>query len=131
MQHTRLICAFLTIRAFSKILRLLFATTQQLLRDPLWGRDPPVGNHWARIIFRVSARQRLYPDESYLYVRPFLRIDISSIGLYIRFLVPKSNAKIFLGPCVFSFNWSSQTLSNNFEATFFRMELRVYFSEIR
>jgi len=35
----------LNFRDFSKPLRLLFATPQQLLRDPLWGRDPPVGNH--------------------------------------------------------------------------------------
>ena len=21
---------------------------KKLLRDPLWGRDPPVGNHWLR-----------------------------------------------------------------------------------
>jgi len=22
---------------------------KKLLRDPLWGRDPPVGNHWLRV----------------------------------------------------------------------------------
>jgi len=40
-----LIYEVLKIRDFSKLLRLLFATPQKLLHDPLWGRDPPVGNH--------------------------------------------------------------------------------------
>ena len=40
-----LIYEVLKIRDFSKLLRQLFATPQKLLRDPLWGRDPPVGNH--------------------------------------------------------------------------------------
>jgi len=43
-----LIHEVLKIRDFSKPLRLLFANPQ-LLRDPLWGRDPPVGNHWLRL----------------------------------------------------------------------------------
>jgi len=48
-----LIYEVLKIRDFSKLLRLLFATPQKLLRDPLWGRDPPVrdspvGNHWSK-----------------------------------------------------------------------------------
>ena len=43
-----LIYEVLKIRDFRKLLRLLFATPQKLLRDPLWGRDPPVGNHWAK-----------------------------------------------------------------------------------
>jgi len=38
-----LISEVLKIRDFSKLLKLLFATPQQLL----WGRDPPVGNHWS------------------------------------------------------------------------------------
>jgi len=29
----------------NKLLRLLFATPRPLLCDPLWGHDPPVGNH--------------------------------------------------------------------------------------
>jgi len=40
-----LIYEVLKIRDLSKLLRLLFATPQKLLCDPLWGRDPPVGNH--------------------------------------------------------------------------------------
>jgi len=40
-----LIYEVLNIRDFSKLLRLLFATPQKLLRDPIWDRDPPVGNH--------------------------------------------------------------------------------------
>jgi len=40
----------LKIQDFSKLLRLLFATPQKLLRDPLWGRDPPVGNHCCKVI---------------------------------------------------------------------------------
>jgi len=35
----------LNVRDFSKPLRQLFATPQPLLLDPLWGHDPPVGNH--------------------------------------------------------------------------------------
>jgi len=38
----------LNIRYLSKLLRQLFATPQPLLGDPLWGRDPPVGNHCVR-----------------------------------------------------------------------------------
>jgi len=45
----------LKIRDFNKLLRLLFATPQQLLRDPLWGRDPPVGNHCFRVIAFTDA----------------------------------------------------------------------------
>ena len=45
-----LIYEVLKIRDFRKLLRLLFATPQKLLRDPLWGRDPPVGNYWVNII---------------------------------------------------------------------------------
>jgi len=41
-----LIYEVLKIRDFSKLFRLPFVTPQKLLRDPLWGRDPPVGNHW-------------------------------------------------------------------------------------
>jgi len=40
-----LINEVLKIRDCSKLSRLLFTTPQQLLRDRLWGRDPPVGNH--------------------------------------------------------------------------------------
>jgi len=28
--------------------------TQQLLRNPLWGRDPPVGNHWSKAFDTVN-----------------------------------------------------------------------------
>jgi len=45
-----LIYEVLKIRDFSKLLRLLFATPQKLLREPLWGRDPLVGNHCSRRI---------------------------------------------------------------------------------
>jgi len=49
-----LIYEVLKIRDFSKLLRLLFATPQKLLRDPLSGRDPPVGNHClTEYIFRL------------------------------------------------------------------------------
>jgi len=37
------------IWAFNKLLRLLFATPQPLLRDPLWRCNPPVGNHWYNV----------------------------------------------------------------------------------
>jgi len=41
----------LNIREFSKILRQLFATPQPLLRDTLWGRDPPLGTTGVDISF--------------------------------------------------------------------------------
>jgi len=53
----------LNFRDLSKPLRLLFATPQQLLRDPLWGRDPPVGNHWSNYFaiaqFEITFKQIL------------------------------------------------------------------------
>jgi len=38
---------------FSKLLRLLFATPKKFLRNPLWGRDPPVGNHWSTLFASI------------------------------------------------------------------------------
>jgi len=45
-----LIYEVLKIRDFSKLLRQLFPTPQKLLRDPLWGSDPPVGNHCSNLM---------------------------------------------------------------------------------
>jgi len=50
----------LKIRDFNKLLRLLFATPQQLLRDPLWGRDQPVGNHCSKPSLDMFPRERTY-----------------------------------------------------------------------
>jgi len=50
-----LINEVLKFRDFSKLSRLLFTTPQQLLRDPLWGRDPPVGNHCSRASLILNA----------------------------------------------------------------------------
>ena len=54
MQHTMLICAFAKCRVFSKQLRFLFATTQPLFRDALWGHDLPIGNQWSTTRMREA-----------------------------------------------------------------------------
>jgi len=57
-----LIYEVLKIRDFSKVMRLLFATPQKLLRDP------PVGNHWT-IPFRTRAWRKSVGANNEAYAR--------------------------------------------------------------
>jgi len=50
-----LIYKVLRNRTFSKLLSLLLATPQPLLRDPLYGREPSVVNHWYNL--KLSRKQ--------------------------------------------------------------------------
>jgi len=58
-----LINEVLKIRDFNKLSRLLFTTPQQLLRDPLWGRGLPVGNHCFRLYILFTLCGETHKDK--------------------------------------------------------------------